>query len=135
MPEQFAFAIELPITIAQINRGDHLGNHEIVAMLNEASTRFFIERELRQYSVDNNIMLINADLAVQYLSEARYGEAIRMSLAAQNFHRCGFDVIYSLTDVASGREVARAKTAHLLLDRESGKTLSEPKGYFDGIRQ
>ena len=60
------------------------------------------------------------------LSEAHYGEVLRFDVAASDFHRCGFDIAYRVSDVSSGRAVAVAKTAHLVVSPELGRAVDAP---------
>nr|WP_281388632.1 thioesterase family protein [Litorivivens lipolytica] len=120
--------------ISQVNSGRHLGNDAVVSVLNEVRARFTRQQGLLENDPERGLMMVNADLAVVYQSEAHYGDILIASIAAVDFHRCGYDFVYRLTDKASGRGIAVAKTAHILLDQTTGKPLSEPAGYFDCLR-
>ncbi len=134
LPEIFQFTTELPVLIGQVNSGNHLGNDALVSVMNEARVRFTRQQGFLENDVARGLTMVNADLAVVYQSEAHYGEVLVVSIAAVNFHRCGYDFVYRLTDKASGRAIAQGKTAHILIDAEARKPISEPPGYFDPLR-
>lgn len=125
IPEHFDFSIELPIYISHINRGDHLGNDSLISFLNEARVHYMAAHGVDEY-LQNGYLLVNADLAVNYLSEGRYGETLKIEVVASEFHKYGCDVAYRVTEASSGRAIAVAKTAHLLMDPGSGKPMLAP---------
>ena len=77
--------------------------------------------------------MINADLAVAYKSEARYGEHLRIEMSATDFNKYGCDVVYRITTVADQRLVALAKTAHLHYDAAHQKLLLSPDGFRENL--
>ncbi len=133
LPEHFQFATDVPVMTGHVNSGNHLGNDSLLSLLNEARARYVRSRGLLEYDRERKLMLVNADLAIVYQSEGRYGEQLHIEVAAYHFHRCGFDLVYRVT-AQQGRSVALAKTAHILIDPASGAALSEPAGYFDCLR-
>lgn len=135
LPETFQFTTELPVLISQVNSGNHLGNDALISLMNEARVRFTRQQGFLENDVARGLTMVNADLAVLYQSEAHYGEVLVVSIAAVNFHRCGYDFVYRLTDKDSGRAIAQGKTAHILIDAEARKPISEPPGYLDPLRK
>lgn len=125
LPELFDFSIELPIVIGNINRGDHLGNEALIGFLNEARIRFLAACGVDELA-RGDYLFINADLAVIYQSEGRYGEVLRLEVAATQFHKYGCDIVYRVTEAVSGRAIALAKTAHLMFDPAVGKPVLAP---------
>lgn len=120
MPSRFDFSIVMPIPIAFINRGNHLGNDSLIACLNEARIAFMLAQFGEPYGV-KGAMMINADLAVEYKSEAYHGDQLRIEVAADDFHKYGCDFVYRVSCVSDGRVVALAKTGMLLFDFEQKK--------------
>lgn len=125
LPDTFAFHTELDIYTGHINRGQHLANEALVSLLNEARLRFCAERA-RQHPELAQLNWINADLAVIYRSEARYGERLSISLACRDFGRYGCDFIYRVTAAGDARLIAVAKTAMLLFDYQAQKLQQAP---------
>jgi acyl-CoA thioester hydrolase len=125
LPEQFSFCVELPVMISHVNRGDHLGNDQLIGLLNEARIRFMAAKQVNEYH-EKGHLFVNADLAVVYKSEARYREMLKIEMAASQFHKYGCDIVYRVTEKISTRPVAYAKTAHIMLDPDTGKPTEAP---------
>lgn len=135
LPEHFSYSTEIPLMVDHINSGNHLGNDSLITLINEARARYTRHCGFLEYDRKSGLMMVNADLAMVYHSEGRYGETVVIDVAATDFHRCGYDLVYRVSEKASGRAIASAKTAHILIEAASGKTLSEPAGYFDCLRR
>lgn len=125
LPERFDFVVDLPIFIGHINRGDHLGNDAMIGFLNEARVRFMAARGVPEFRADG-ALFINADLAVSYKSEGRYGETLRIEVGVSEFHKYGCDIVYRVSERDSGRLIALAKTAHLVFDAALGRPVLAP---------
>ncbi|MCB1616327.1 MAG: thioesterase family protein [Pseudomonadales bacterium] len=128
LPEKFTFSTDMVIPVAFINRGDHLGNDSLVSCLNEARIRYLATVLDKDCQV-NGFTMINADLAVNFRSEAYYGEVLRIEVAASDFGRYGCDLVYRVTEKKSGRLVAEAKTAMLCFDFQAKKLVLAPEGF------
>ncbi|CAA0098169.1 Uncharacterised protein [BD1-7 clade bacterium] len=120
LPDNFTFSTELDVLIQHINRANHLANEHLIALLNEARTRYCEALKTAGADIDFR-QFINADLAVVYQSEAKYGERLCIQVHAQDFSRYGCDFVYRVTEIQSGRPVAIAKTAMLQFDYENQK--------------
>ncbi|WP_101759790.1 thioesterase family protein [Oceanicoccus sp. KOV_DT_Chl] len=134
LPERFNFSIDLPIYISHINRGDHLGNDALISFLNEARIHY-----MRAHGVDETreqgYLFVNADLAVIYKSEGRYGESLKIEVAASAFHKYGCDIVYRVSEAKTGREIAIAKTAHILFDSINSKPVLAPPSLREKLEQ
>ena len=73
--------------------------------------------------------IIMADAALVYRSEGHWGEALRCDIAVNDFSSKGCDIVYRLTEAASGREVVRAKTGIVFFDYEAGQAVAVPAGW------
>lgn len=134
LPAQFDFSSDTPLLVSHINSGNHLGNDSVITLLNEARMRFLSARGVSEAEPVPGLTIVNADLAVRYLSEAFYGESIRMAVSATDFHRCGFDLVYRLSEPESERVVALAKTAHLLIDPRAKRAVDLPASVREALQ-
>ena len=132
LPPTYPFSTELDVRIQHINRGNHLGNDSLITFLNEARVRFLPEQI--NTAQDSHIWMINADLAVIYKSEAFYGEILKIEVATGDVHKYGFDLLFRVTEVKTGRDVAHAKMAMLMFD-SSARKLTQPPGGVDAYLQ
>lgn len=125
LPQDFEFSTEIALLTSHINAGGHLGNDALISLLNEARARFLQSREIPEDSGEG-WSVVNADLAVRYRGEGFYGDVVAVEVAAGDFHRCGFDLFYRVTERHTGRAIAEAKTAHIVIDVVTRKALDVP---------
>lgn len=125
LPETFPFSTELQIQIGDINYGAHMGNDAAVRLMHEARVRYLASLGLRELDLDG-LGLIVADLAVVYKAEGFHGDRLRAEVATGDWNRKGCDVFYRLTNVETGREVARGKTGIVLFDYGARKVAPVP---------
>ncbi|RJG03280.1 acyl-CoA thioesterase [Noviherbaspirillum sedimenti] len=128
LPEHFAFATEIPLYFHHINSGGHLDNALLLSLVSEARVRYFKTQGSQELDAIGLIMIV-ADAAVQYKSEAFYGEVMVVEMTPMHFHRKGFDLVYRMCDKASGREVARGKSGMLCFDHGLRKTAPMPESF------
>ena len=115
-PDTHLFSTEIKVRITDLNYGNHLGNDSLLSLLHEARVRFFREYGYTELNVEG-VGIIMADVAIQYVSEAFYGERLKIDIAAGDFSRVAFDMFYRVT--SGERVVAVAKTGIVFYDYTS----------------
>jgi acyl-CoA thioesterase FadM len=130
LPEQFPFSTEISLRVTDINYGGHMGNDSLLGLLQEARVRFLAAYGLRELHVFG-LGILMTDSAIVYKSEAFYGETLVVSLAVTDFNKYGCDFVYRVTDKATGREVARAKTGIVFFDYQQRAVQRVPQGFLD----
>lgn len=128
LPERFSFSTEIPIYINHINYGNHLDNAALISLVSEARVRFFKALGYSELNVEGCGIIV-ADVAVQYKSEAFHGEVLLFEMAADDFNKYGCDLVWRITDRASGREVARGKTGIMFFDYTARKAALVPPAF------
>jgi acyl-CoA thioester hydrolase len=128
LPERFAFATDIAVQISHINYGNHLDNAALLSLVSEARVRFFKSLGYSEMNVEG-VGVIVADLAVQYRSEAFHGEVLNFAMTAGDFGKKGCDLVWQVTDSASGREVARGKHGIVFFDYAVRKPASVPPAF------
>ena len=128
MPDHFSFATEIAVRISDINYGGHLGNDAVLAIAHEARVRFL---QSMGYSEQDaaGAGLIMLDAVVVYRSEAFYGDLLRVEMALGDPQTTGCDIIYLMTNVATGKEVARVKTGMAFFDYARRKVVPMPGAF------
>ncbi len=125
LPERFVFATQLPIYISHVNQGGHLDNAQLLTLVSEARVRFFKSLGYRESDVAGCPIVVG-DLVAQYKSEGFHGETMRVRMLPQDFNRYGFDLVYCMDCVDTGREVARGKIGIVFIDRTTRKPTPVP---------
>ena len=128
LPEHFVFTTELPIYIGHINYGHHLDNAALLSLVSEARVRFFGSLGYTELDVEG-VGIVVADAAVQYKSEAFHGETLVFAMTPAEFNKYGCDLVWRVTDKASGREVARGKSGILFFDYQARRPVGVPDGF------
>jgi len=129
LPEQFRFATEIPLYIGHINYGGHLDNALLLSLVSEARVRFFKSLGYSELDVEG-VGIVVADAAVQYKAEAFHGETMVVAMTPVDFNKYGCDLVWQMTDQASGREVARGKTGILFFDYGPRKVAPVPAAFL-----
>lgn len=128
LPETFVFATDIPIYIGHINHGRHLDNAALVSLVSEARVRFLQSLGYTELDIEGVGMVVT-DAALQYRSEAFYGEVLRFEMAPDDFNKYGCDLVYRACEKESGREVVRGKTGILFFDYAARKPVSVPSAF------
>ena len=128
LPERFVFATQLPIYISHVNQGGHLDNAQLLTLVSEARVRFFKSLGYRESDVAGCPIVVG-DLAAQYKSEGFHGETMRVRMLPMDFNRYGFDLVYCMDCVDTGREVARGKVGIVFIDRATRKPAPVPAAF------
>jgi acyl-CoA thioesterase FadM len=125
LPEKFSFETTLPIRVTDLNYGGHLGNDAVLSLVHEARVRFFASHGWTEKDACGAGILL-ADAAVIYRAEGFYGMALRVELAVADLRSRSCDLLYRLTDAATGSEIARAKTGVIFFDYAARRVVSIP---------
>ena len=128
LPARFSFSTEIPIYINHINYGNHLDNAALISLVSEARVRFFKALGYTELDVEGCGIVV-ADVAAQYKSEAFHGEVLVFEVAADDFNKYGCDLVWRISDKASGREVARGKTGVMFFDYTARKAALVPPAF------
>lgn len=132
LPETFVFSTELPLYISHINYGGHLDNALLLTLVSEARVRFFKSLGYSELDVEG-VGIVVSDAALQYKAEAFHGETMRVDMAAADFGKYGCDLLWRMSDQATGREIARGKTGIVFLDYATKKIALVPQGFREKL--
>ena len=132
LPERFIFSTELAIYINHINYGNHLDNSALLSLVSEARVRFFKALGYTELNVEG-LGIIVADAAVQYKSEAFHGETLLVEMTTNDFNKYGCDLVWQISDQATGREVARGKHGIMFFDYSARKAALVPAAFVEKL--
>ena len=128
LPERFSFSTAITIYINHINYGNHLDNSALLSLVSEARVRFFKALGYSELDVEGYGIIV-ADAAVQYRTEAFHGEVLVFEMTAGDFNKYGCDLVYRVSEQATGREVARGKTGIMFFDYTAKKPVAVPAAF------
>lgn len=130
LPSHFAFSTEITLYQSHMNYGGHLDNALLLTLVSEARVRFFKSLGYTELNVEGVGILV-ADAALQYSSEAFHGEVMVVRMAATDLGRKGLDLVWSMNEQFTQREVARGKTGIVFFDYASRQVVPMPAAFRD----
>ncbi len=125
-PKEHVFSTEIKIRITDLNYGGHLGNDSMLSILHETRVRFLKHLGYSEMNVAG-VGIIMADAAIQFKTEAFYGERLKIEIAVGDFNRVSFDIYYRV--LSGTREVAVAKTGIVFYNYEAKKVAAVPQEF------
>lgn len=114
--------------IGDVNYGGHLGNDAVLSLVHEARVRFLARHGFTELDVAGP-GLIMVDAAVVYRAEGVWGMTLRVEVAVADLRTRGCDLLYRLTDAATGTEIARAKTGIVFFDYAARRVVHVPEAF------
>ncbi len=128
LPDTFTFSINLTIRITDLNYGAHVGNDTFLSLIHEARQQFLMQYGYKELDFAG-YGLILADAAIEYKKELNYGDEIKISVAAGDFDKYGFDLYYKVEIVTASQTIlaGKAKTGMLCYDYEKKKLVAIPE--------
>lgn len=128
-PEKYIFSTELEIRISDINYGGHLGNDRVLLLAHEARIRFLKKLGYSENNIET-LGIIMTDAAVIYKSEGFLGDTINIEIGISEISGLGFDLIYSMKNITSGKMLALVKTGVVFFDYNSRKMKPVPNEFI-----
>ena len=126
---RYPFATEIQIYISHVNQGGHLDNAQLLTLVSEARVRFFKSLGYFESGVEGALIVVG-DIVAQYKSEGFHGETMRVRMLPQDFNRYGFDLVYCMDNVDTGREVARGKIGIVFVERQARSVAPVPPSFL-----
>ncbi len=136
LPETFSFATELPVRVTDLNYGNHVGNDNMLSLMHEARLQFYRKLGFKdELSFEGSVGQVISDAALVYKAEAFLGDVLICEIVTADFNKYGFDLLYRLTNKATGKEVARGKTGIVCFDYDKRKVASIPKNLEMSLKE
>jgi 4-hydroxybenzoyl-CoA thioesterase len=132
LPEKFVFATEVRLLGTHMNMDGHLDNALLLTLVSESRVRYWQALGYATLDLDG-VRAMVADASVQYKSEAHVGEVMLIEQSIRDFNKYGFDIVWRVSEKASGREVARGKTGIVAFDRGAKKIVFPPEPFLQRL--
>ncbi|MBI4347904.1 MAG: acyl-CoA thioesterase [Elusimicrobia bacterium] len=133
---EYRISVELPVRFSDTDAMGHANNARYLSYLEEA--RFKYAKDVLGIS-DWRVSFILARVEIDYRSPAFCGETVVVAMRVSKIGGASFEATYRLTDKASGRLVAEAKTVQVWFDYPNNKVIRVPTDMaaklraFDGV--
>lgn len=127
IPEHVIAAFHIPIRIADINYGNHVGNDAIVSIIHEARMQWLQNYNYTELNIEG-IGLIMSDIAVEFKNESFYGDMLIVKIGAGEISRVSFELYYQLYTNRNDQNIliANAKTGMVCYDYSAKKVAAIP---------
>ena len=131
IPEKWLFDCTIPVRIADINYGQHLGNDALVSMLHEARVQWLQALNYSELNIEGT-GLIMADLAVMYKNESFYGDLLLFKLYLGETSAVSFELVYEVINLQQ-KQIAIAKTGMVCFNYALKKVSKLPLPFLQKI--
>ena len=128
IPEKVIALFLIPVRIADINYGNHVGNDAFVSIIHEARVQWLKQYDYTELKIES-IGLIMSDLALEFKNESFYGDVVEIKLSAGEISRVGFELYYQLFAKRNDENIllANAKTGMVCYDYDAKKVAPIPE--------
>ena len=128
IPEPFLASFNIPIRIADINYGNHVGNDAFVSIIHESRMQWLQKHGYTELSIEG-IGLIMSDLAIEFKNESFYGDILKVKISSGEITRVSFDLYYSLSAKRNNEIIllANARTGMVCYDYAAKKVVAIPE--------
>ena len=128
IPGQIIASFNIPIRIADINYGNHVGNDAFVSIIHEARMQWLNQYGYTELKIEG-IGLIMSNLAIEFKNESFYGDTVDVKIGAGEISRVGFELYYQLFAIRNDETIllANAKTDMVCYDYDAKKVAAIPE--------
>lgn len=111
LPPKCIASVIIPVRITDLNYGNHLGNHTMVAIIHEARAQFLNLHGFTEMNAGGTSLIMN-ELLVEFKNESFYNDVLEIKLFCGEVSRAGFELFYLITVQRNEEEIiiAHAKT-------------------------
>lgn len=135
LPDKFLYSTEIAVRVSDLNYGGHVGNDTMLTLFQEARTQFYRTIGFKdETSFEGTVGQIIIDAAVQYKTESFLGDVLEISIAADDFTKFGFDMLYEVRNKATNQEIARGKTGIVCFDYSKRKIVRTPESLLSKLQ-
>lgn len=129
LPQTFSFTTEIPVRITDVNYGGHVGNDSILSILHEARVQYLNSLGMGEKKVSENTGLIMSGVAIEFKREAFYGDKLKVSVAATEFERVSFELLYKIEAIKNSgtQHIASAQSTMVCFNYDTRKIASVPE--------
>ena len=128
IPDKIIGTFLIPIRIADINYGNHVGNDAFVSIIHEARMQWLQHYGYTELKIEG-AGLIMSDLALEFKNESFYGDVVEVRLGAGEISRVSFELYYQLFAKRNNENIllANAKTGMVCYNYDAKKVAAIPE--------
>ncbi|MBP6022279.1 acyl-CoA thioesterase [Ferruginibacter sp.] len=96
IPENKIAVLTIPVRITDINYGNHVGNDAFISIIHDARMQWLQQFGYTELNIEGTGLIL-ADLAVEFKSEAFYGDTIEVIISVGEISKVSFELFYQLS--------------------------------------
>ena len=135
-PEKVIFSTQIPVSITDLNYGQHVGNQHILAYAHEARVRWLKQIGYNELGV-GEVGMIMADAAIQFKAEGFYGDILTIQLGISNMLPHALDLYYQINAIREGQDkpilMAMVKTAMIAYNYHKKEIGCWPEDFIQAL--
>ncbi len=120
------FSTEVTISNLYLNYGGHVGDIGYVALAQEARMRWLKSRGVTEIDLGDGVGYVIASGRMEYKGESVHGDVLAIEIACANLKSRGFDFLYKMVNVKTGRVAAAGDTSQVFYDYRIKKVSQVP---------
>lgn len=131
--EDFSFNHDVPVRYADIDSRGHVNNAAYVFYFEEGRMHY-LQKVLglsMTETADTEIIILN--MHCDYISPAYHGEILKVYTRMSRLGNKSMDMLYLVTDTASGRTVAKGSSVLVAYDYSTRRTMEIPDEFREKI--
>lgn len=134
LPEEFLFKTEMEVRANDINYAGHLGNVQIIGLLDEARVRFFKWLGYDEADVEGTSSIMG-DMSCRFKGEAYWGDLLIIEVSILDFSEKAYRIVFQITHADKQNIIAQAFSTLVTFDYKSRKVVPVPEAFKNRIIQ
>lgn len=130
----YPFHTQIPVRMADLAGGLHVGNHIFIAYITEAQLQLMCALGFTNLMV-GDAMPINTDTEISYLRESVYGDVLNIGVAIDTMNDNSYELVFHLSHTGSGNTICQARMTMSFINPKIGKRVKLPQQFLDSYRQ
>lgn len=121
----YPFSTEIRVRITDINFGGHLGNDQLLSLVNEARSQFLAKHGFTELDC-GGVPTMMTDAVIVYQGEAFFGDILKFEVAAGEPTQTRFRIFCRITRESDGKPIGLVETGLVCIDYKTKNILSLP---------
>ena len=130
----YVFHTQTAVRVSDLAGGIHVANHMLIAYATEAQMQLMAALGFPTLMIDA-AMPINSHLEISYLSEAKYGDTLTVSLAIESFDKNQYQLIFNIHNEKNTRTICQVRMSMVFIDVKTHQRCDVPQAFIDAYAQ
>lgn len=127
------YSCTLPVTIGDINYGQHMGNDRFLAFFHEARLGFLASLGCSESDIGEGLGLIMASAAIIYIAQVKHGDSLVISVTPGECAKASFELLYTAKLAGNNAIAAKGSTKLCAFDYARQKIARLPESFLNKI--